>query len=68
LILKILKNRGEISSGNFYDIYRKEADEQGLKVKSHRSFNNYLADLIELNYVKVERAKTRGNVRLFRSG
>jgi len=66
LIVRILKKRGEISSTNFYALYKREADTQGLKAKSSRSFNNYVADLIELNYIKVDRAKFRGNIRLFK--
>lgn len=66
LIVEILKEHGEISSTDFYSFYKKEAGKQGLKVKSSRSFNNYVAELVELNYIKVERAKVRGNVRLFK--
>ena len=67
LIIGILKKRKEISSTDFYNLYKREADKQGILAKSRRSFNNYLADLIELNYIKIERAKVRGNVRLFKA-
>jgi len=67
LIVEILKEHGEISSTDFYSFYKKEAGKQGLKVKSSRSFNNYVAELVELNYIKVERAKVRGNVRLLKA-
>ncbi|MCW4003689.1 MAG: AAA family ATPase [Candidatus Bathyarchaeota archaeon] len=66
LILTILKEHGEISSTEFHGLYKKEADKQGLKAKSQRSFNKYIADLIKLNRIEVDRAKMRGNVRLFR--
>jgi len=67
LIVRILKKHGEISSTDFYNLYKGEADNQELKAKSQRSFNNYVTDLIGLKYLKVERAKTRGNVRLFKA-
>jgi len=67
LIVKILKQCKGISSSDFYEIYKWVAKKRGLNVKSRRSFNNYLTDLIELNCVKVERARVRGNVRLFRA-
>jgi len=66
LIVEILKRHYEISSTDFYCHYRREAEKQGLKVKSSRSFNNYVAELIELHYIEVERAKVRGNVRFFK--
>jgi len=65
LVVRILKKHGEISSTDFYNFYRREAKKQKLKAKSQRSLNNYIADLIELKYINVERARTRGNVRLF---
>jgi len=58
---------GEIFSTDFYDLYKKEADKQGLRAKSLRSFSNYITDLIELDHIKVERAKVRGNVRVFKA-
>jgi len=65
LIVDLLRNGREISSTEFYDMYRKRAMKLGLKAKSRRSFNNYIAELNKLGYIKVERAKNRGNVRLF---
>jgi len=66
LIVRILKKHGEISSTDFYNFYRREAEKQELRAKSQRSFNNFLTDLIVLNYIEVDRAKVRGNVRLFK--
>jgi len=66
LIVRILKKHGEISSTDFYNFYKRQAERQELKAKSSRSFNSYVTELIELNYIKVERAKVRGNIRLFK--
>ncbi|MHA1829824.1 MAG: Cdc6/Cdc18 family protein [Candidatus Heimdallarchaeaceae archaeon] len=66
LIIDILKKQGELSSTVFYDLYKKVAHKRGLRLKSRRSFNNYVSELIGLNYIKVDRAKVRGNVRLFK--
>ena len=38
---------------------------RGLNPQSTRTFSNYVNELIELEYLKVDRAKTRGNVRMF---
>jgi len=66
LIIKILNRHKEISSTNFYNLYKLEANKQEMIAKSRRSFNNYLADLIKLNYIKIERAKVRGHIRVFK--
>jgi len=47
------------------ELMRALARKQGLYANSRRSFNNYLSDLIGLRYVRVERVKVRGNVRMF---
>ena len=36
-----------------------------LDPKSSRTFSNYVKELVELGYLKSERAKVRGNVRSF---
>jgi Cdc6-like AAA superfamily ATPase len=45
--------------------YKQESRKHGLNPKSSRTFSNYVNELIELGYLKVERAKVRGNVRKF---
>jgi len=65
LIYEIAKKNPGITSSDFCEVYRKEAKERGLNPKSDRTFSNYVHALIELGYLKIERAKTRGNVRLF---
>jgi orc1/cdc6 family replication initiation protein len=67
LIYEIVKKNPGILSNEFYDIYKKEARKQELNPKSDRTFTNYVDELIELGYLKVERAKTRGNVRIFKT-
>jgi Cdc6-like AAA superfamily ATPase len=65
LIYEAVKNNPEITSTNLYELYKKEAVRQGLEPKSSRTINNYLDKLIELGHLRTDRAKTRGNVRLF---
>jgi orc1/cdc6 family replication initiation protein len=65
LMVKIVKKNQGICSGAFYDAYKHEARKSGIRSKSSRTFNNYVNDLVDLGYLKVERAKTRGNVRSF---
>jgi len=65
LILDIVKKEKRISSSIFYGVYKQEAREHGWDYKSKRTFSNYVSDLIESRYLRTERAKTRGNVRIF---
>lgn len=65
LIVEIVKKHAGIISSEFYETYRQEARKQGLNPQSQRTFSNYVNELIELGYLKFDRAKTRGNVRLF---
>lgn len=67
LIVEIVKKYAGITSSDFYKAYRQEARKQGLNPQSTRTFSNYVSELIETGYLKVDRAKTRGNVRLFYS-
>jgi len=66
LMVEIVKRKTGISSSVFYQTYKKEVGKHALTPKSGRTFNNYVQDLIELGYLKVERAGRRGNVRLFK--
>ena len=65
LMIEIIKDNKKVLSSNFYNFYKQKSRRQGLRPKSKRTFNNYINDLIDLNYLKVERAKVRGNVRVF---
>ena len=65
LMVKIVKKNPGILSSNFYDVYKHEARRCKLNPKSSRTFSNYINKLINLGYLKVERAKVRGNVRSF---
>ena len=65
LIVEVAKENPGILSTNFYEVYQKEARERGLNPKSNRTFSNYVSELIELVFLKVERANIRGNVRSF---
>jgi cell division control protein 6 len=66
LIVEIVNRHAGITSTDFYEAYRREARKQGLNPQSTRTFSNYVSELIEMGYLKVDRARTRGNVRVFR--
>lgn len=65
LIYEIVKKKPGITSKKFYETYKKETKKRGLNPKSNRMFNNYINILIRLNYLQVERVKTKGNIRSF---
>jgi len=65
LIVDIVRKNPQISSENLYDVYKLECNRLSLNSKSGRTFSNYVKELVELGYLKSERARTRGNVRLF---
>ena len=65
LIYEIVKKNPGITSSDFYEIYKKEAKENELNPKSDRTFSNYVNELIKLSYLKIDRVKTKGNVRSF---
>lgn len=65
LICEIVKKNPGITSSDFYEVYKQEAKEHGLNLKSERTLSNYVNSLLRLGYLKIERVKARGNVRLF---
>jgi Cdc6-like AAA superfamily ATPase len=65
LIYEIVKKNSGITLRDFYEAYKLEAIKKGLNPQSNRTFNNYVNELISLGYLRVDRAKARGNVRLF---
>lgn len=66
LIVDIVRENPQISSKNFYNVYKHECKKLALTSLSSRTFNNYVRELLELGYLRYERAKLRGNVRTFR--
>jgi orc1/cdc6 family replication initiation protein len=65
LIVGIVNENPRISSDSFYDVYKLKCIRLSLSPKSSRTFSNYVKELVELGYLKSERAKMRGNVRSF---
>ncbi|MEM2210255.1 MAG: hypothetical protein QXK35_00385 [Nitrososphaerales archaeon] len=65
LIYEIVKKNPGIISSDFYESYKKEAIKKGLNPQSSRTFNNYISELIKLGYLRVDRAKIKGNIRSF---
>jgi Cdc6-like AAA superfamily ATPase len=65
VLLDIVRKHPQISSENFYNVYKLECKKLLLNSKSSRTFSNYVKELIELGYLRSERAKVRGNVRIF---
>lgn len=66
LIVEIVKKNPKILSKDLYDDYVHQSKRSGITPKSRRTISNYINELIELGYLRVERAKTRGNVRSFK--
>ena len=66
LIVEITQKNLGILSKDLYDDYVFQTKKSGVTPKSKRTISNYINQLIELNYLKVHRAKARGNVRSFR--
>ena len=66
LIVEITQKNPGILSKDLYDDYVLQAKKSGVTPKSKRTISNYINQLIEFNYLKVDRAKARGNVRSFR--
>ena len=65
LIFEIVEKNPMITSTNFYESYKNQVKGQGLTPQSMRTFSNYVNQLIKLGYLKIDRAKARGNVRVF---
>ena len=65
LIVEITKKNPGILSKDLYDDYVCQAKKSGVTPKSMRTMSNYINELIELGYLKVERARMKGNVRSF---
>jgi orc1/cdc6 family replication initiation protein len=67
LLVDIVRKNPQISSENFYNVYKLECKKLLLNAKSSRTFSNYVKELVGLGYLKFERAKVKGNVRLFKT-
>jgi Cdc6-like AAA superfamily ATPase len=67
LIVEIVKKNPGILSKDLYDNYVHQAKRSRITPKSMRTMSNYINELIELAYLKVEKARIRGNVRSFKS-
>lgn len=65
IIYKIIKESPATVSSELISTYRSICKNMGLEPKSERSVCSYIDELINLGYVRVERAKIRGNVRKF---
>jgi len=65
LIVDIIRQNPQTSTDNLYNIYKLKCEKLSLLAKSSRTFTNYVKELVELGYLKSERARARGNVRMF---
>ena len=65
LIYEIVKKNPGITSGELISRYKSECKRMGLVPKSERTLSSYTNDLGDLHLIKAERAKTRGNIRIF---
>lgn len=66
LIFKILKKDKEIISGDLWNLYMYECKKQNIEPIAKRTFSLYVKRLLDLKIIEARRAKTKGNVRLYK--
>jgi len=67
ILYGLVKKRGEILSGELWNLYQKVCSEKELKPIAPRTYSMYINQLIDLGLIEAERAKIRGKVRIFRA-
>lgn len=67
LLYQIVRDRKQILSGQLWLTYLKECRQLHRKPIAPRTFFAYMNKLCELDVITAERARVRGNVRLFRA-
>jgi Cdc6-like AAA superfamily ATPase len=65
LLLDIVKERGEINSGELWEAYLDRCRAENRPAIALRTFSEYMNKLIELGLVRWDRALVRGKVRVF---
>ena len=66
MLYTIIKERGEVLSGDLWQEYLRRCAETGRKPLAARTFSNYANRLVQSGLIAVEQARTKGKVRLFR--
>jgi len=66
LLYDLVKQGGEINSGELWEAYLAESRRLGRPAIALRTFSEYMNRLIELELVRWDRALVRGKVRVFR--
>ena len=66
MLYRIVKERGEILSGDLWREYLRRCAEAGRKPLAARTFSNYANRLVQAGLMAAEQARTKGKVRLFR--
>jgi Cdc6-like AAA superfamily ATPase len=66
LLYDLVKQRGEINSGELWKEYLAESARLGRPAIALRTFSEYMNKLIELDLVRWDRALVRGKVRVFK--
>jgi len=68
LLLELVKERGEINSGELWEAYLDRCRAENKPAIALRTYSEYMNKLIELDLVRWDRALVRGKVRIFRLG
>ena len=66
LLLELIKERGEINSGELWEAYLDRCRAENKPAIALRTYSEYMNKLIELDLVRWDRALVRGKVRVFR--
>ena len=65
MLYEIIKSKPGIKSGELWNAYLQECEEEHIRPIAERTFSLYMHKLIETGLVKAERAMVRGKVRIF---
>ncbi len=67
MLFHIIESHGEINSGGLWKEYLKLAQRRNWKPIALRTYTNYVNKLKDVGLIKIERARARGKVRVFKS-
>ena len=66
MLYEIVRQKGKILSGDFWEEYLQRCSQLRRKPLASRTFSDYANRLVQADLMTSERARVRGKVRLFR--
>ena len=66
MLYEIVKQKGKILSGDFWQMYLSHCEQAKRKPLASRTFSDYANRLVQAGLIASERARVRGKVRLFK--